>query len=93
MITAHRVQVPSVDALSPDKEEISELITMTPEELLSRMQSKDEAFEFDTNHAYMYLEYLKTRLPERENEIVQEQQKLKHSLVQIDAFSKDEKIS
>ena len=93
MMTIYRVKTPGIEFLKPDNAEIAELITMTPEDLLACIQKNDEGNKFDANHACMYLEYLKTRLPNRIDEITQSQEKLGHTLTKIDTFSKDEKLS
>ena len=73
VMVTYRARVPSQSRLKPDPSEISELITMTPEELLCTIQNKDKKREFEANHAYMYLEYLKLRLPGDLRTIIEEQ--------------------
>ncbi len=93
IMTTYRVNIPSIDSLSPDASEIAELITMNPMELFLKIQSNDEAYRFDSNHACQYLEYLKMRLPNKIQDILIEQKKYSHLLTKIDTFSSEEKYN
>ena len=91
IIVVYKTRIPSVDFLSPDKNEISEFVVLGPEELLKSIENQSNAHRFDSNHAYLYLEYLKTRLPQDTISIESEQQKIDHTLTKIDTFSMEEK--
>jgi hypothetical protein len=91
IIVVYKIQVPWVDFLSPDKNEISEFVAMRPEELLASIGNQNDSSRFDPNHAYLYLEYLKTGLSKNIRSIESEQQKLRHTLTKIDTFSIGEK--
>lgn len=90
IMTIYRAKVPSIDSLKPLVAEIAELITMSPLELLNAIKSKKDNYKFEVNHAFMYLEYLKNRLPERIYDISQEQMKLSHTLTLLELFSSQE---
>lgn len=62
-----------------------------PKELLLKIRKRSDSYQFDPNHAYMYLEYMKMRFPKNIRLIELEQQKLRHTLMKIDTFSTEEK--
>lgn len=87
IITIYRVKIPEVSALKPNAEEIQATKVISPEDLLNMI--RDKILTFDPTHAYIYLEYLKSRLSEDRERILKVQRSLNllHSLTQLDTSS------
>lgn len=61
ILTVYNIQVPSIDSLKYDPEEISELIVLTKQDLFEALSTgylNGEEYKFASNHAYRYLEFL-----------------------------------
>lgn len=91
IVTTYRVKIPWAWILRHNTDEITELITMTPNELLDAIRSKNKDYLFEQDHAYFYLEYLKSRLPAYIDIISQGQANLSHNLTQLDTFPEEER--